>query len=88
MTFTCVESSRPWVGYLHQRNHRLSDYYPKKEACSYEMCRASLEVWFPRNLRAEMNQTWAGLGQIKKIVYLASAVRKGLWAAAGMAKMI
>jgi hypothetical protein len=42
----------------------LAGFLSKKEAYNYEMCRASMEGWFPRDLCAEMNQTWAGLGQL------------------------
>ncbi len=42
----------------------LVGFLSKKEAYNYEMCRASIEGWFPRVLWAEMNQTWAGLGQL------------------------
>lgn len=42
----------------------LVGFLSKKEAYNYEMCRASMEGWFPRDLWAEMNQTWAGLGQL------------------------
>jgi hypothetical protein len=48
----------------------LAGFLSKTEAYNYEMCRASMEGWFPRDLWAEMNQTWAGLGQL--LVSLAS----------------
>jgi endonuclease III len=42
----------------------LVGFLSKKEAYNYEMCRTSIEGWFPRDLWVEMNQTWAGLGQL------------------------
>jgi hypothetical protein len=42
----------------------LVGFLSKKEAYNYEMCRASMEGWFPPDLWAEINQTWAGLGQL------------------------
>jgi hypothetical protein len=36
----------------------------EKEKYDYELSRASIEGWFPRALWGEMNQTWAGLGQL------------------------
>jgi hypothetical protein len=36
----------------------------KKENHNYEMCRASMESWFPKRYWGTMNQTWAGLGQL------------------------
>jgi endonuclease III len=43
----------------------LVSFLSKKEAYNYEMCRASMEGWFPGDLWAGMkNQTWAELGQL------------------------
>jgi endonuclease III len=36
----------------------------EKEKFDYELSRASIEGWFPKPLWGEMNQTWAGLGQL------------------------
>jgi endonuclease III len=36
----------------------------EKEMFDYELSRAAIEGWFPRHLWGEMNQTWAGLGQL------------------------
>jgi endonuclease III len=36
----------------------------KKEQHNYELCRASIEGWFPREFWGTLNQTWAGLGQL------------------------
>jgi hypothetical protein len=36
----------------------------EKEKFDYELSRASIEGWFPKHLWGEMNQTWAGLGQL------------------------
>jgi endonuclease III len=35
-----------------------------REKFDYELSRAAIEGWFPRQLWGEMNQTWAGLGQL------------------------
>jgi endonuclease III len=36
----------------------------EKEKFDYELSRAAIEGWFPSQLWGEMNQTWAGLGQL------------------------
>ena len=36
----------------------------KKEQHNYELCRASIEGWFPKKFWHTLNQTWAGLGQL------------------------
>jgi endonuclease III len=42
----------------------LSDSWVGKETSQHELARAAIEGWFPKSFWSELNQTWAGLGQL------------------------
>jgi endonuclease III len=56
----CEFTALGWVPPTDESS--LGGFLPRKETYNYEMCRANMERWFPRDLWAGMNQTWAGLG--------------------------
>jgi hypothetical protein len=63
MTYTCVENPQRWVRFHQAMSHPLPVFSPKR---SVQLRNVSGQhgSWFPRDLWAEMNQTWAGLGQL------------------------
>jgi endonuclease III len=42
----------------------LSDSWGGKETSQHEFARAAIEGWFPKLFWSQLNQTWAGLGQL------------------------
>jgi endonuclease III len=42
----------------------LSDSWATKEVSQHEFARAAIEGWFPKEFWSQLNQTWAGLGQL------------------------
>jgi endonuclease III len=42
----------------------LSDSWGAKQSSEHEFARAAIEGWFPKSFWGQLNQTWAGLGQL------------------------
>jgi endonuclease III len=59
MISTWYKSLRPSASTIS-----LSDSWGAKQSSKHEFAQAAIEGWFPKSFWGQLNQTWAGLGQL------------------------